>query len=117
MAAALQKHYLIMKVNYGPKNRNEDFFKKYPKVPAYPHFLVLDSDGKFLHSQGTAALEEKKSYNEKVFLNFLAKWEPKGGTPTVPKAKRLDAEEVLASGLRRARAEKKKVLIHIGAPS
>ena len=101
-----------MKVNYGSKNRNEDFLKKYPKVPAYPHFLVLDSDGKFLHSQGTGELEEKKSYNEKVFLSFLTKWQPQKKrkvTPSdAPKGKRLNAEKVLAqrNSTRQSREEK-----------
>lgn len=121
MAAALKQDYLIMKVNYSDKNRNAEFLKGYPKVPAYPHFFVLDSDGKFLHSQGTAELEEGRGYNEKVFLAFLAKWRPKKEQPVAPEdskqVERLDAEKTLAEGLRRAKAEKKKVLIHLGAPS
>jgi hypothetical protein len=38
---------------------------------------VLDSDGKLLHSQGTAVLEEGKGYNESAVLKFLEKWAPK----------------------------------------
>lgn len=93
----------------------------YPKVPAFPHFFVLDSDGTFLHSQGTADLEEGRGYNEKVFVEFLAKWEPKTKQAQTPggssKAESPSAEKVLAEGLERARSEKKKALIHLGAPS
>jgi hypothetical protein len=46
----------------------------YPKVPAYPHFFVLETDGTFLHSQGTTELEEGKGYNEQVFIAFLDSW-------------------------------------------
>ena len=110
-----------MKVNYSDKNRNEGFLKAYPKVPAYPHFFVLDSDGTFLHSQGTAELEEGRGYNEKVFLGFLAKWQPKTQQALTPgdsnKAERPNAEKVLTEGLERAKAEKKRALIHLGAPT
>lgn len=76
VATTLRQHFLIMKVNYGDGNNNEEFLANYPKVPAYPHFFVLESDGTFLHSQGTAELEEGKGYNEQVFLVFLDKWKP-----------------------------------------
>ncbi len=121
VAATLQEHYLIMKVNYSDENRNEEFLKAYPKVPAYPHFFVLDSDGRFLHSQGTAELEKGRGYNENVFLAFLAKWQPGAQqAPTGGATKNgelRDAEKALAEGLERARAENKKVLIHLSAPS
>jgi hypothetical protein len=65
---------LVLKVNYSTDNKNADFLSKYPTIPGYPHFFVLDSDGTFLHSQGTGALEEGRGYNEQVFLDFLDKW-------------------------------------------
>ena len=67
-----------MKVNYSEENRNADFLAAYPDVPAYPHYFVLESDGTFLHSQGTAELEQGRGYNEKVFLEFLKTWSPEG---------------------------------------
>ena len=65
-----------MKVNYSDQNKNEEFFSNYPEVPAYPHYFVLESDGTFLHSQGTGDLEKGSSYNEAVFAEFLTKWRP-----------------------------------------
>jgi len=65
-----------MKVNYSDENKNEELLGKYPKVPAYPHYFVLEHNGEFLHSQGTGELEEGKGYNEKVFVEFLEKWSP-----------------------------------------
>ena len=70
----MKKNFLVMKVNYDNDAKNEEFLSKYPKIPAYPHFLVLDSGGEFLHSQGTGELEKGKSYNEDVFAEFLNKW-------------------------------------------
>lgn len=77
VANSLARDYLIVKVNYSEENRNAEFLSKYPKVKAYPHLFVLDSDGKLLHSQGTAELEEGKGYNEEKMLAFLSKWAPK----------------------------------------
>jgi len=77
VAAALAKDYLIMEVNFSDQNKNREFLKKYPSIRGYPHLFVLDSDGKLLHSQNTAELEQGKGYNEQKVLEFLAKWSPK----------------------------------------
>lgn len=65
-----------MKVNMSDENDNVDFLSEYPKIPGYPHFFVLESDGTFLHSQGTGDLEEGRGYDEEVFSAFLKTWEP-----------------------------------------
>jgi len=65
---------VVLKVNYSDENENKDFLGKYPKIRGYPHLFVLDSDGKLLHSQGTAELEEGKGYNEQKVMAFLSKW-------------------------------------------
>lgn len=70
----LAAQFVMMKVNFGPENENEAFLSDYPEIPAYPHFLVLDSEGSFLHSQGTAVLEEDRSYNEDAFQAFIDQW-------------------------------------------
>jgi thiol:disulfide interchange protein len=69
----LTKHFLVMKVTY-PGEHAESFLKQFPKCDAYPHFFVLEKDGKLLHSQGTGELEEGKGYNESVFAGFLNSW-------------------------------------------
>ena len=72
----ISKNYLIMKVTYDQKQPNAAFLSKYPSIAGYPHLFVLDSDGKLLHSQGTAELEQGRGYNEPVYLEFLDKWKP-----------------------------------------
>lgn len=74
VASVLHEEYVILKVSYGDGNDNEEFLANYPEVRAYPHLFVLDSDGTFLHSQGTGELEEGRGYNEEVFLAFLNEW-------------------------------------------
>lgn len=73
----LLKNYIIMKVNYSPENKNEAFLSGYPKISGYPHFFILDGNGKLLHSQDTGKLEEGKDYNPQKFMAFLEVWAPK----------------------------------------
>lgn len=76
VATALRKDFLIMKVNYSEANFNRDFLSAYPKIPGYPHLFVLEKDGTLLLSKSTGDLEEGSSYNQDVFLAFLAAWAP-----------------------------------------
>ena len=73
----LHKNYVIMKVNYSLENKNKAFLSDYPKISGYPHFFVLDKDGRLLHSQDTGKLEEGKDYNPQKFMTFLEVWAPK----------------------------------------
>jgi thioredoxin-related protein len=70
----LEKHYIIMKINYSKENKNEKFLSGYPEIAGYPHFFVLDKIGKLLHSQNTGELEADKSYSKEKFIAFLNKW-------------------------------------------
>lgn len=74
----IEQNYVVMKVTYDDKQKNEEFLAKYPRVEAYPHLFVLETDGELLHSQGTGELEEGPGYDEAVYLEFLDKWKPAG---------------------------------------
>ena len=74
VASALQRNYLIVKVNYSLANLNHDFLSQYPDIPGYPHLFVRESDGQLLHSQPTAELEEGRAYEEQAVLSVLLKW-------------------------------------------
>ncbi len=68
--------FVTVKVNYSPEAENREFLSRYPEVPGYPHLFVLDSDGTFLHSQGTGVLEEGEGYSEEAVVAFLERWAP-----------------------------------------
>lgn len=70
----LDENFIIVKVNYSKENKNEKFLSQYPAVEGYPHFFVLDSDGKLLHSQNTGDLEKDKDYDKEKFISFLRQW-------------------------------------------
>ena len=74
--ALLERNFVMVKVNYSPENENEEVLSRYPEVAGYPHFFVLDGQGKLLHSQDTAKLEEGKSYHARRFKRFLNRWGP-----------------------------------------
>jgi hypothetical protein len=81
------RSYVTVKVYFGKENGNEKFLGQFPRVPDCPHFFVLDSDGKFLHSQGTHGFESGRIYNVRKLDAFLRKWapgSPKGMTPDPP---------------------------------
>ncbi len=67
------ENYVTVKVNYSKENPNEAFLSKYPKIPAYPHFFVLDSKGVLLRSQATHPFEHGRKYNAGKIDAFLKK--------------------------------------------
>jgi len=72
----LEENFIVLKINYSKENKNEKFLSQYPQVAGYPHFFVLDKDGKLLHSQNTGELEKDKDYDKDKFIAFLNKWKP-----------------------------------------
>jgi hypothetical protein len=61
-----------------PQVKNADIFKKYgfPNRFGFPVFLVLDGNGKLIHTQNSSYLEEAKSYNKRKVLEFFSEWRP-----------------------------------------
>ena len=76
VADFLHEKFIYVKVNYSKGNENKDFLSKYPKIPGYPHFLVLNSDGTLLWSQDTGELESGQGHDHDKVLAFLKKWAP-----------------------------------------
>jgi thiol:disulfide interchange protein len=76
LAAKRDQYYVLVRVNFSPENENKEVLSRYPKIPGYPHLFVLDTNGRFLHSQGTAELEEGQGYHLGRFTAFLDRWAP-----------------------------------------
>lgn len=72
----LQDHYVLVKVNYSPQNRNEAVLSQWPKARGYPHFYVLDAAGKVVASQSSGELESGRDYDEAKLLAFLRRHPP-----------------------------------------
>jgi len=69
-----EQNFVMVKVNYSRENKNETLLSRYPKIPGFPHFFVLDAKGNLLRSQDTGELEEGRSYNLGKMFAFLRKW-------------------------------------------
>jgi hypothetical protein len=49
----------------------------FPQRFGFPVFLILDGNGKLLHTQNSAYLEDgNKSYKKEVVMGFLGDWSP-----------------------------------------
>lgn len=74
---ARDKAFVVVPVNFGPENKNEAFLSQYPKIDGYPHFFVLDAQGKLVRDQSTGDLEEGHGYSEAKMMAFIAAWSGK----------------------------------------
>ena len=74
LTALRDRNFVILKINFSEENQNREVLSRYPAIPGYPHFFVLDTDGKFLHSQDTSPLESGKSYSLERLESFLSYW-------------------------------------------
>ena len=75
--STLHANFIFVKVNFSKENKNETVLAKYPKVDGYPHFFVLEKDGKLLLSKNTGELEAEKSYSREKLLDFINEWKRK----------------------------------------
>ena len=72
----LDKNYETVLLNWSPENKNEAILKKfnYPGRFGFPVFLILDGDGKLIHTQNSAYLEEGSGHSVKKITEFLKNW-------------------------------------------
>ncbi len=77
---SVDKNYLYYHLNFSPENKNEKIFAKYGNPGekyGYPVFIVLDKNGKQIHTQDSAVLEEGKGYSLEKVKEFFNTWVPK----------------------------------------
>lgn len=76
----IDENYLYYHLNYSPDNKNEKVFAKYGdpgKKFGYPVFIVLDKNGKQIHTQESGTLEQDKGYSLEKVKAFFEAWKPK----------------------------------------
>lgn len=79
LQALRDKNYVSMKVSMSQENPNKPFLSRFPYIHGYPHVFILDAKGNLIHSQATNVLEDGRSYNAKLFKEFLERFAPKSG--------------------------------------
>lgn len=81
--SALKADYVVYHLNYSSQNKNPEIMARlgYPQRFGFPVFVILDANGKRLHTQNSAYLEEGKGYNKAKVLEFLDNWSPRALDP------------------------------------
>ena len=69
-------NYLVYHLNYSKENKNEALLKQYefPQRMGFPVFVILDEDGKRIHTQDSWMLESGEGYDEKKVAHFFKSW-------------------------------------------
>jgi thioredoxin-related protein len=74
--SVLKADFIYIHVNYSKENKNPEVMKQleYPQRFGFPVLVILDGNGKRLHTQNSLYLEKDESYNDEVIVNFLLDW-------------------------------------------
>jgi len=81
--SVLKANYVVEYINYSKENKNPEVLKRleFPQRFGFPVLVILDSNGRILHTQNSSYLEEGKGYNKTKVLEFLKSWNPKALDP------------------------------------
>ncbi|MCW3461828.1 thioredoxin family protein [Chitinophaga nivalis] len=84
LKAAMEKDYVVYHLNYSKENKNLPILKElgYPQRFGFPVLVVLDAQGKRLHTQNSGLLESADSYDEKKLQEFFKQWSPAALLPS-----------------------------------
>jgi len=80
----MNSEYEVLHVNYSPENKNEEVLASldYPQRFGFPVFVILDGNGKRIHTQNSAYLEEGQGHSVKKVDEFLKSWTKRAVDPT-----------------------------------
>ena len=72
----MEQEFISVLVNWSPENKNPEAMSYLgnPQRFGYPVFIILNGEGKVLHTQDTALLEEGRGYNKNHVIRFLNVW-------------------------------------------
>lgn len=75
----LNDNFVVYHLNYSKENKNLDILKEleYPQRFGFPVFVVLDANGKRLHTQNSAYLEEGDGHSPQKIKEFFEHWSVK----------------------------------------
>jgi thioredoxin-related protein len=82
--SVINASYVWYHFNWSKENENKKLFAKYgyPQRFGFPVFIILDGEGKRIHTQNSEYLEDgKKSYDKNKVQAFLEMWSPNALNP------------------------------------
>lgn len=74
VGAAMERNFVMVKVNYSEDNRNETFLAQYPDFEWVPNYIIIDSEGDLVHSYDTRNLETDGVHTGDKIMAFVAEW-------------------------------------------
>lgn len=79
----IAENYEVVHLNYSKENQNSDVLEEldFPQRFGFPVFVILDGNGKRIHTQSSGYLEEGKGHSKKLVLEFLQNWSPEALKP------------------------------------
>ena len=81
---AMNDNYVVVHLNYSQENKNEKTLAElgHPERFGFPVLVILDADGKRLHTQNSAYLEEGSFHSKDKVMRFFDHWSPKALDPS-----------------------------------
>ena len=72
----IHANYEVVKVNYSKENKNLELLKSLnaPQRFGFPVLVIVDENGKLVHTQNSLYLEKEKSYDRSRIWEFLLGW-------------------------------------------
>jgi thioredoxin-related protein len=82
-------NFVVYHLNYSKENKNTEVLKEldFPQRFGFPVFVILDADGKRLHTQNSAYLEEGEGHSVQKIIDCFENWSPKALDPSAYKEK------------------------------
>ncbi len=73
-----QADYVVRKVNYSRENMNEAVMADlaFPQRFGFPVFVILDGEGRRIHTQNSGLLESGDGYDRNKIKEFFLHWRP-----------------------------------------
>jgi thioredoxin-related protein len=70
------ENYIVYHLNYSPENKNAAYLKTIgsPQQFGFPVLVVLDAEGRRLHTQDSGALQKGNGYSFEKVKAFLEQW-------------------------------------------
>jgi len=74
----VKDNFVVVHVNYSKENKNEAILKgwNFPQRFGFPVLLVLDKEGRLMHTQDSGLLEKGNGYDRDKIISFLRGWAP-----------------------------------------
>lgn len=73
-AEAIYGGFAVLRVYYGDDNTNQSFLSRFPDFELFPHFFVVESDGRVLASVAADVLIAEARYDTGLIKAFAERW-------------------------------------------